>query len=150
METTQCSRVCPLVENGDDLLQVKSRRKQAAYDFVVNHCSSDPTLDYFDPLKKAKLKSFKDLKAVRKVHNKNLVLPLRMDRDVFARMVLLGQFRQIDMKIVFTYPLGPLPWSLACLSLWTSTKNKQGQTFPTARTRHHSHRKIPGEGNQHF
>ena len=36
-----------------------------------------------------------------------------MDRDVFARMALLGQFRQIDMKVVFTYPLGPLPWSLA-------------------------------------
>ena len=103
METTQCSRVCPLVDDGDDLLQVKSRRKQA----------SDPTLDYFDPLKKAKLKSFKDLKAVRKVYNKNLVLPLRMARDVFARMELLEQFRQIDVKVLFTYPLGPLPWSLA-------------------------------------
>ena len=61
------------------------------------------------------LKSFKDLKAVCKVRNKDLVLPLRMDRDVFAiaRMALLGQFRHIDMKLVFTYPLGPLPWSLA-------------------------------------
>ena len=108
-----CSRVCPLVDHGDGLLQVKSRRRQAAYDFVVNHCSSDPTLDYFDPLKKAKLKSFKDLKAVRKVHNKNLALPLRMARDVFARMALLEQFRQIDVKVLFTYPLGPPPWSLA-------------------------------------
>ena len=50
---------------------------------------------------------------MRKVRNKNLVLPLRMDRGVFARMALLGQFRQIDMKVVFIYPLGPLPWSLA-------------------------------------
>ena len=56
-------------EVSDDLLQAKSRGKQAANDFEVNRCSSDPTLDYFDPLKKAKLKSFKDLKAVRKVHN---------------------------------------------------------------------------------
>ena len=100
-------------EVSDDLLQAKSRGKQAANDFVVNCCSSDPTLDYFDPLKKVKLKSFKDLKAVRKVHNKNLVLPLRMARDVFARMALLEQFRQIDVKVLFTYPLGPLPWSLA-------------------------------------
>ena len=43
-----------------------------------------------------------------KVRDKDLVLPLRMDRDVFVRMALL-QFR----KVVFTYPLGPLPWSLA-------------------------------------
>ena len=79
----------------------------------MNRCSSDPTLDYFDPLKKAKLKSFKDLKAVHKVHNKNLVLPLRMVCDVFARTALLEQFRQIDVKFLFTYPLGPPPWSLA-------------------------------------
>ena len=45
----------------DELLQAKSRERQAANDFVVNRCSSDATLDYFDPLKKAKLKSFKDM-----------------------------------------------------------------------------------------
>ena len=90
-----------------------SKGKQAANDFVVSRCSSQPTLDYFDTLKKTKLKSFKDLKAVCKVRNKDLVLPLRMDRDVFAQMALLGQFCQIDLKLIFTYPLGPLPWSLA-------------------------------------
>ena len=35
-----------------------------------------------------------------------------MDHDVFARMALLRQFLQIDIKVVFTCPLGPLPWSL--------------------------------------
>ena len=74
----------------------KSKGKHAANDFVVSRCSSHshPTLDYFDTLKKTtKLKSFKDLKAVCKVRNKDLGLPLRMDRDVFARLALLGQFR---------------------------------------------------------
>ena len=28
-------------------------------------------------------------------------------------MALLEQFRQIDVKVLFTYPLGPPPWSLA-------------------------------------
>ncbi len=37
----------------DNLLQAKSKGKQAADDFVVNRCSSNPILDYFDPLKKA-------------------------------------------------------------------------------------------------
>ena len=99
----------------DDLLQANIKGKQAANDFVVNRCSFNPTSDNFDPLKKAKLKSFKDLKALRKVHNKDLVFPLPMNRDVFARTALLGQFRQIDMKVVFTYPHGPLPWSLTNL-----------------------------------
>ena len=86
----------------DDLLQAKSKGKQAANDFVVSRCSSTLTSDFFDPLKKIKLKLFKDPRAVRKVRNKDLVLPLRMDRDVFARMALLIHFRQFDMKVVFT------------------------------------------------
>ena len=88
-------------------LCTKSKGKQLANDFVVSRSSyhSHPTLDYFDTLKKTKLKSFKDLKAVCRVRNKDLILPLPMDGDVFAR--------HIDMKLVFTYPLGPLPWSLA-------------------------------------
>ena len=35
-----------------------------------------------------------------------------MDRNLFARMALIGQFRKIDLKEVFKYPLGPLLWSL--------------------------------------
>lgn len=60
-----------------------------------------------------KLKSFKDLKTITKIRTKDLVLPLQMDRALFAQMALLGQFRKIDIKTVFTFPLGPLPWSLA-------------------------------------
>ena len=44
-------------EVSDDLLQAKSKEKQAANDFAVSRCSSHPTLDFFDTLKKAKLKS---------------------------------------------------------------------------------------------
>ena len=36
-----------------------------------------------------------------------------MDRNLFSRMTLAGQFRKIDLKTVFTYPLGAMPWSLA-------------------------------------
>ena len=36
-----------------------------------------------------------------------------MDRSLLARMALAGQFRKIDLKTVFTYPLGAMPWSLA-------------------------------------
>ena len=42
-------------EVSDDLLQAKSKGKQAANDFVLNRCSSNPISGYFDTLKKAKL-----------------------------------------------------------------------------------------------
>ena len=41
------------------------------------------------------------------------LIPLKMDRNLFARMALIGQFQKIDLKEVFKYPLGPLPRSLA-------------------------------------
>ena len=81
--------------------------------FVISRCSSLPTANFFDPLRKIELKSFKDLKTITKTSNKDLVLPLQMDRALFALMALLGQFRKIDMKTVFMFPLTPLPWSLA-------------------------------------
>ena len=45
----------------EDLMQAKSKVKHAVNDFVVKRCSSNPTSDYFDPLKKINLTSFKNL-----------------------------------------------------------------------------------------
>ena len=59
------------------------------------------------------MKTFKDLKKVVKVNVKNRLIPLRMDRNLFSRMALAGQFRKIDLKTVFTDPLAAMPWSLA-------------------------------------
>ena len=96
----------------NDLLQARDRGQKALNDFVISRCSSLPTANLFDPLRKMNLKSFKDHKTITKNRTKVLVLSLQMDRALFVRMALLGQFRKIDMKTVFTFPLIPLPWSL--------------------------------------
>ena len=111
--TSLSTGVAATSEVSNDLLEARERGQKAVNEFVVSRCSLASTLDYFDPLRKMKLKSFKDLKITTKVRTRDLVLPLRMDRALFGRMALLGQFRKIDMKTVFTFPLGPLPWSLA-------------------------------------
>ena len=49
------SAVQATTEVSNDLLQAKNKVKQAANDFVANRCLSNPTLDFFDSLKKAKL-----------------------------------------------------------------------------------------------
>ena len=87
--------------------------QNACKEFVKSRCTPNPTLDFFDPLKKNSLKTFKNMKEVTKVRSKDLLVPLKMDRNLFARMALLGQFRKLDLKLVFTFPLGPLPWSLS-------------------------------------
>ena len=79
---------------------------------VESRCSSLQTIDFFDPLKELNLQTFKHLKKVVKVSAKNSLISRKMDRNLFARMALIGQFRKIDLKEVFKCPLGPLPWSL--------------------------------------
>ena len=111
--TTLSTGVAATTEVRNDLLQARDRGKKALNDFGISRFSSLPTANFFDPLRKMKLKSFKDLKTITKIRTKDLVLPLQMDRALFMRMALLGQFRKIDVKTVFTFPLGPLPWSLA-------------------------------------
>ena len=80
---------------------------------MKQRCSSEATITFFDSLKKLKLKSFKNLKAVTKLRAKDAVIPIKLDRDIFARIALLGQFCKIDMRLVFTYLFVPLPWVLA-------------------------------------
>ena len=63
---------CATTEVRDDLLQANAKGKSACREFVLQRCSSTATGDFFDPLKKLKLKSFKDLKAVTKVRAKFL------------------------------------------------------------------------------
>ena len=108
----------------DSLLGAKNGGFPACLEFISTLCSSSPKLDFFEPLPKSKYKTFKDLKKVVKVSAKHRVLPLKMDQTLFARMALLGQFRKIDLKTVFMYPLGPLPWSLADAYglLWKTNK----------------------------
>ena len=111
--TTLSTGEAATTEMRNDLLQARERGQKALNDLVISGCSSLATANFFDPLRKMKLKSFKDLKTITKIRTKDLVLPLQMYRALFVRMALLGQFRKINMKTVFTFPLGPLPWSLA-------------------------------------
>ena len=85
--TSLCTGIEATTEVSDDLLQAKSKGKKAANGFVVNRCSSNPTSDYFYPMKKAKLKSFNDLKAVHKVRSIKMYLLGRHFSDSFVRLI---------------------------------------------------------------
>ena len=97
----------------DNLLNPRTYGETTCKRFVESRCSSLQTMDVFDLLKKVNLQTFKHLKKAVKVSAKNSLIPLKMDRNLFARMALIGQFQKIDLKEVFEYPIGPLPWSLA-------------------------------------
>ena len=69
---------------------------------------------FFDPLKKLKLGTFtKMLKKTVKVKTNGKEVQFSAQSDIFGKIALMQQSRSLDLKKVFCYPLGPVPWSLA-------------------------------------
>ena len=97
----------------DNLLKAKEVGLKGCQEFLDTRGSLNPELDFFYPLPKSQKKTFEDLKKVVKVKVKDRMIPLKMDRNSFARMAIAGQFRKTDLKTAFTYPLGAMLWSLA-------------------------------------
>ena len=53
------------------------------------------------------------MEAKRSCKIKDKSLTLKADRDVFARLLVIPGKRNISLKEVLKYSLGPIPWSLA-------------------------------------
>ncbi|KAJ8049553.1 hypothetical protein HOLleu_02339 [Holothuria leucospilota] len=69
--------------------------------------------DLFEGMKKLKQKTFTDMAKTSKRKVKGKEIALKADRNLLARLVVVGRHRQIDLQHMLTYSLGPLPLSLA-------------------------------------
>ena len=58
-----------------------------------------------------KLKSFKN-KSVETKTSTGKEIILKVDKNLFSIMTIVAQSQQLNMKKVFSHPLGPIPWSL--------------------------------------
>ena len=70
------------------------------------------TAGFFDPLKKLKLGTFSSLRKKVKVKTNGKEVQFTSQSAIFGKISLIQQSRDNDLKKVFCYPLGPLPWSL--------------------------------------
>ena len=65
-------------------------------------------------MKKAKLKTFTDLKKQIKVEaSNNQEVVLKAKKRLFAQMTVIAECRNLQMSEVLAHPLGPFPWTLA-------------------------------------
>ena len=112
-------------EISDDLLSAKKTREEATMTFMKERVISNNE-DFFSPITKLKSKTFADLskKTTIKLQNKEEIL--KADRTLFARMAVVAQSREMDMRDVLKHSYGPLPWSLAAVdgSYAKTTKSK--------------------------
>ena len=84
----------------------------AMEDFVTTRLMED-SKNVFDPIPGNKLAGFGSLskKVVRTVNKRAIVL--KADKNLFARLAIVAQIRNLDMRNVLTYSLRPVSWALA-------------------------------------
>ncbi len=77
-------------------------------DEFIKSCVADPA-NFEKPIKKQKISTFAEegVNVKRRVNGK--VLDIKMERDMFGRLLMLSLNNKIDMAIVFQYPLTPVP-----------------------------------------
>ena len=97
----------------DDLRTAEKKCNAAFVSFVEKRLKSNE-IDYlYAPLPKSNLQTFGNLVKSRIVKSTATAVVGKADRGLFARMVVIAYYQQMNMQELLTYPLGPLPWSLA-------------------------------------
>ena len=70
-------------------------------------------MSIFDPIKKMKLSTFSSMNKTKTCKVNSMITPVQASKELFAKISLVAQIRSLDMRSVFKFPLGPLPWELA-------------------------------------
>ena len=94
----------------EDLLKAEEKGKSALVSFVQDRLTSS-AVGFLETLPRLKLGKFGEVKKTVNQGGKSFVL--RANRNLFARLLVIGQSRQIDLRDLLTHELGPVPWSLA-------------------------------------
>ena len=95
-----------------DLLNAYETGETAMKKFIQERLV-DQSTEFYDPIKKLKLATFNSLKKTVKVKTTSREVQFSFQSDIFGKISLVQQSRDIDLKEVLRYPLGPVPWSLA-------------------------------------
>jgi len=95
-----------------DLLKAKNIGLAVYTSFCEKRLASNEE-GFYEPLKKRRLKTFSEMlvKKTYKAGDKQVIL--KADRNLFAKMILIGQTRKLDMRDVLSHRLGAIPWALA-------------------------------------
>ena len=95
-----------------DLLRAEQVGKLQAERFIEERIKSND-VGFYETIKKNKLKTFTSLLATEEVAVKDKEVVIRADCDLFARLLVIREKREVSMKDFLRYSLGPVAWSLA-------------------------------------
>ena len=95
-----------------DIIDAQQKGQDAMNLFIDDRLVEHAEVEFFQPIKKMKLKTFINMKKTVKVSVKDKVVPIRSHSNLFGQLALIMQTRNVNLKEIFEYPLGPYPWSL--------------------------------------
>ena len=82
--------------SGQDLLTAKKKEAEALTTFVEDRLLSNSRC-FFDALSKLKLDNFSNVKKSSLLSKEGKSVFLRADRNLFARLLVIGQSRKVDL-----------------------------------------------------
>ncbi|KAK3734694.1 hypothetical protein QZH41_002113 [Actinostola sp. cb2023] len=104
--------VCPH-DIADALISSTEKGREQMTTFVEKRINSN-AVSFWDPIPNLKVKTFSTL--TRKLQVKaadEKLITVNADRDLFGRLLIAANFRQINLKDVLSYELSAVPCSLA-------------------------------------
>ena len=96
-----------------ELLQAKKKKRTTALNSFVEERLVTNSTGFFETLPKLMLKSFRDARKKTSLTTGDRNVIIKADRNLFARLLVIGQSRQMDLRNLLTHELGLLSWSLA-------------------------------------
>ena len=97
----------------NDILNAKEEGTKSMEKFIIERLSNERDKSFYNPLKKLKLKTFRSMNKCEEFKCKDKTVTLHASKDIFLKIAIIAQKRSVDLKLLFRYPLGPLPLSLA-------------------------------------
>ena len=95
-----------------DLLGARDSGENALKRFMDERIYN-PKEDFFSPIKRSNLKAFDDAFKRKKSTATDKETVIKADGTIFARLLVIAQTRDMDMKEVLSHELGDLPWALS-------------------------------------
>ena len=95
------------------MMSAKTLGKKAMDEFITSRLSNRTTAYFFDPIEKLNLVTFTSMNKIKTCRVNSKFIPLQASKNLFAKIALDAQIRSLNLRLVFKFPLGPLPWSLS-------------------------------------
>ncbi|MPD04383.1 hypothetical protein E2C01_100068 [Portunus trituberculatus] len=95
-----------------DILSAPEKGELCFIEFCRDRLLTDKK-GFHDAIKNLKLKSFSDVGKVTKTKTSGKDTVLKSERNLMARLVTIGREREIKIKELLVYTLGPIPLALA-------------------------------------